>query len=1032
MKPTINMTHTKLLGILLLSALPVSRGIAVDSNPATALKPQGALTLESATFLVGFDSAKGGFSIRHKPSGRVFTKDGTFEERGGKASLAKVKNKYLGEGNGIEIVYPNGNRDTIGLYEGLPYVVFDSTRHNGTAEPQIINRVPLFSAEVDAGTELSKIKTLGTGGLRSPAENPGSYAFLTFADPATRSGVVGGWLTQDRGSGVVFSPVVNGAVRMQARGDFGHLRIKPGADEGLETFLLGWFDDARLGLENYADQVAKIYQVKLPPKLAGLCTWYMDKNSGACNEIHLPELVSVAARELKPFGFDFIQLDDFWQEGIKGNGPKKNFTTHAPKGPYPSGMKAAEESISKFGLVPGIWFMPFAGNFQDPFFKDHQDWFVKTADGNPYETAWGGTSLDMTNPDAQAFVKSIVQRLAHDWGYKFFKMDGFWTGSATKQVYVNDGYKEDGMGDAVFANPDKTNIEALRDGTKLVREAAGPGVFLLGCAITQNMRSFGGTFGLLDAMRVGPDTNGNIGSPWGSRLWFLNGRVWWNDPDCVYVRTEVSLDRARLNASWTNIADQLFYISDWLPEAPADRLDIVKRCMPAHGLPVRPVDVFESDTAKIWLLTDTRHGLRRDVVGLYNWNKTAGVISESVERIGLPAASEYVGFDFWANKFVSPFREKITATLPPESCRILSVRPMLTVPQLVSTSRHVTQGVVDVTKEAWDGQKAVLSGVSKVVGNDSYELRIVVPADAKSWRVTGMMVSPADEAAGVKAGFVQDGPKIRATLTSATSRDVDWGVQFEPGEVTANPPPSVAQLKVEADFKGVTVSWAPDAADSYRVERIGGPIFETPSHFIKEYLGVEFGTTYQYQVTALGWGGIASASASVEITPKAPEAPPTPPKPTVRLDNITALSVKNGYGKPTASKSISGAALQINGKTYESGIGAHAPALSVYGVPTGASRFVAVVGLDDAVKDDARSSVVFQVFGDVKEMGEKPVLIAESPGLSNKTIRSWAFNLELNSRFKEIRLVVTDAGDGRRADHADWVDAGFICPPTSP
>ena len=1030
-KPTINMTHTKLLGILLLSALPVSRGIAVDSNPATALKPQGALTLESATFLVGFDSAKGGFSIRHKPSGRVFTKDGTFEERGGKASLAKVKNKYLGEGNGIEIVYPNGNRNTIGLYEGLPYVVFDSTRHNGTAEPQIINRVPLFSAEVDAGTELSKIKTLGTGGLRSPAENPGSYAFLTFADPATRGGVVGGWLTQDRGSGVVFSPVVNGAVRMQARVDFGHLRIKPGADEGLETFLLGWFDDARLGLENYADQVAKIYQVKLPPKLAGLCTWYMDKNSGACNEIHLPELVSVAARELKPFGFDFIQLDDFWQEGIKGNGPKKNFTTHAPKGPYPSGMKAAEESISKFGLVPGIWFMPFAGNFQDPFFKDHQDWFVKTTDGNPYETVWGGTSLDMTNPDAQAFVKSIVQRLAHDWGYKFFKMDGFWTGSATKQVYVNDGYKEDGMGDAVFANPDKTNIEALRDGTKLVREAAGPGVFLLGCAITQNMRSFAGTFGLLDAMRVGPDTKGKIGAPWGSRLWFLNGRVWWNDPDCVFVRTEVSLDRARLNASWTNIADQLFYISDWLPEAPADRLDIVKRCMPAHGLPVRPVDVFESDTAKIWLLTDTRYGLRRDVVGLYNWNKTAGVISESVERIGLPAASEYVGFDFWANKFVSPFREKITATLPPESCRILSVRPMLTVPQLVSTSRHVTQGVVDVTKEAWDGQKAVLSGVSKVVGNDSYELRIVVPADAKSWRVTGVKVSPADEAAGVKASFAQDGPKIRATLTSATSRDVDWGVQFEPGEVTANPPPSVTQLKAESDFKGVTVSWAPDAAESYRVQRNDGSVFETPDHFIKDP-GVKSGTSYQYQVTALGWRGIASELASVEITPKLPEAPPTPPVPTVRLDELAAIEMKSGIKKPIAGKAISGGPLQINGKTYANGIGTHAPALSVYTIPAGATRFVAVVGVDDAVKSDTRSSVVFQVFGDVKEMGETPTLIAESPVLSDKSIRSWTFNLELNSRFKELRLVVTNAGDGHKGDHADWVDAGFILQPTSP
>lgn len=67
------------------------------------------------------------------------------------------------------------------------------------------------------------------------------------------------------------------------------------------------------------------------------------------------------------------------------------------------------------------------------------------------------------------YVRGIADRIAHDWGYRLFKMDGHWTGSATKQVYVNNGYVEDGIGDATFHNPDKTNIEALRDGTKLGR-----------------------------------------------------------------------------------------------------------------------------------------------------------------------------------------------------------------------------------------------------------------------------------------------------------------------------------------------------------------------------------------------------------------------------------------------------------------------------------------------------------------------------------------------------------------------------------
>ncbi len=97
-------------------------------------------------------------------------------------------------------------------------------------------------------------------------------------------------------------------------------------------------------------------------------------------------------------------------------------------------------------------------------YVDGKSEFVKKSNGKPYDTAWGGTCLDMTNPEARNYLRGIVKRIAHEWGYRVFKLDGFWTGKATKQVYVNDGYVNDGIGDAVFANPDKTNLEALRDG----------------------------------------------------------------------------------------------------------------------------------------------------------------------------------------------------------------------------------------------------------------------------------------------------------------------------------------------------------------------------------------------------------------------------------------------------------------------------------------------------------------------------------------------------------------------------------------
>jgi hypothetical protein len=634
----------------------------------------------------------------------------------------------------------------------------------------------------------------------------------------------------------------------------------------------------------------------------------------------------------------------------------------------------------------------------------------------------------MTRPAVQEHLKGIVKRIAHEWGYRVFKLDGFWTGSATRQIYVNDGYNGgDRIGDAEFSDPDKTNIEALRDGARLIRAAAGPDVFLLGCCVSQNMRSFGGAFGLLDAMRVGPDTGaGEIGAPHASRLWFLNGRVWWNDPDCVSVRAGYPLEQARLNATFTAVAGDLFYNSDWMPDFPPERLDILRRCIPAHNLSARPVDVFERHPARLWHLADTRGGVRRDVVALYNWEKTPAAIECAAGRIGLPPAKEYVAFDFWADKFVPPFKEAVRAALPPgQACRVLAVRPVSATPQLLSTSRHVTQGMVDVSDETWDAAARTLSAASQVVGGDPYEIRVVVPTGENSWRVKGVLVSADDRAAGVKAEFKQDGPKIRVVLNAPASRSVQWQVPFEAGRVDADAVRPVANLKAVAEYAQVRLSWDDNGADSYRVSRDDGAASTTTAAGFND-TSIPRGRTVRYKVEAVGWDGSASKESVVEVTTMAElKAPPTPPLPTVYLDELNPRFVKNGWGTAAVGKSVSGGPLRVDGKRYQKGLGVHATSIVTCPVPAGATRFVAVVGIDESQRQDDRASVVLEVYGDVKEVGERTVLLGRSPLLSAKTIRAWAFDIELDTRFKELRLVVDDGGDGIACDHGDWVDAGF-------
>ena len=97
-----------------------------------------------------------------------------------------------------------------------------------------------------------------------------------------------------------------------------------------------------------------------------------------------------------------MQIDDGWQSGDpKGNGPRKNFSAHDPHGPYPRGMKPTADALKADGFTAGLWILPFGGSWNDSFFAPHQDWFVKQADGKPFDTAWGGTALDMTHPGAE-------------------------------------------------------------------------------------------------------------------------------------------------------------------------------------------------------------------------------------------------------------------------------------------------------------------------------------------------------------------------------------------------------------------------------------------------------------------------------------------------------------------------------------------------------------------------------------------------------------------------------------------------------
>ena len=109
---------------------------------------------------------------------------------------------------------------------------------------------------------------------------------------------------------------------------------------------------------------------------------------------------------------------------------------------------------------------------------------------------------------------------------------------------------------------------------------------------------------------------------------------------------------------------------------------------------------------------------------------------------------------------------------------MLALRPVQEHPQLLSTSRHVTQGMLDVLNEEWDPQQRQLHGRSRVVGGDHYELRITTACPNRAWRLTAE-VSAADQAAGVTVSAAQGRDGIRVAVQSAADREVAWTVRFK-------------------------------------------------------------------------------------------------------------------------------------------------------------------------------------------------------------------------------------------------------------
>jgi alpha-galactosidase len=253
----------------------------------------------------------------------------------------------------------------------------------------------------------------------------------------------------------------------------------------------------------------------------GWCSWY-----GYWHEVTdavVAENMALIDREELPVSL--IQIDDGYQASI-GDWLE-------PSGRIKD-MAGIAQRIIDGGRQAGVWTAPFMVGADSRLATQHPEWLVKDAVAAHH---WGQRIhvLDVTHPGAAAHLGSVFRTL-RSWGFTFHKIDFLYAGAM-------DGGRH---GDAA-------PLAAYREGLRIIREAVGDDAVILGCGAPLLP-----SIGLVDAMRISPDTDHHLEPPDGdvsqpsirgallagkARAW-MHGRLWVNDPDCI-IATPRSQDRER-------------------------------------------------------------------------------------------------------------------------------------------------------------------------------------------------------------------------------------------------------------------------------------------------------------------------------------------------------------------------------------------------------------------------------------------------------------------------------------------------------
>lgn len=499
-------------------------------------------------------------------------------------------------------------------------------------------------------------------------------------------------------------------------------RLQWSWEQGLYTFTVKNSVHLQISPRYFEDRFQvpykPLHKKQYPTPPAGWMTWYAVKFD-ACEEAVL-ENTRLQKTLLGEYGADTVWVDWEWyhagfREEVK---PDVHFFRPDPE-KYPHGMAYVAEKIKEAGFIPALWIAPTHEPAEGDFIRENPDTVLLDT------CIWCGRFIyDITHPKflEEYLPKAIAQ--VPKWGYEALK----WDVLPYTLVFADKIHQK-------LYDPECSTYEAYRRCMQMARDIVGEDFYMLSCS-GNNDRYVLTAGDVFDGSRIGGDI-----FTWEEfksslvervlRVYPYHNTLLYCDPDNLVLRPEFNdLHQARTRAAIVSLLGLPATFGDDLRELPEDRVELLRRSLPT--LDVHPMDMrelgLEKDEVIINLVID-RPFEKWNVAGVLNLNEEEKEITVDLEKdLGLENG-EYLVYEYWTDTFYGVVRGSLTVKLPACGCGVLAVRKKTGKLQLVTTSRHLTQGAAELLDVKLE--KGKLLGRSKVVKGDAYCVKAYDPETGK-------------------------------------------------------------------------------------------------------------------------------------------------------------------------------------------------------------------------------------------------------------------------------------------------------------